>query len=1263
MKFHSLFFSLFFSLFIGFWLFIPIDYSLNQKTKRLHLISRVSEISDFNYVDLLEGNSVKSTVTDSIHCCPQIILRENNEKKIIIEVNMSVSDTTSLPLLPKNVFRSFPKKKRPANKIVLISSNFPINSWIHCVVQSEEFMDRKELNKSDHNDDNEVSNDKNCKNENVTKNKLLRGVEKTIISLYFDGKLIASDSAVGGRPSVYQSVIIGTIPTQLASRNPNNDYFCSNNIDCDYDDNNSKSDNDDNNCKKNVANDNLLALDSSITNDNHIWNSGSSSSSPLIADVYWTSTSSKAGLPSAPQLSQTKSNPLGVTSEIKENFKLENNQYKSIKNMKVNGADKFDKSSFVGIQCENLGPPSGMFSKLQNSLATAVLVLEVETSLLIARIHSEKSSSTSFSTSGVTSSLFSETELNSSASLSNNFATSFVKEVESVLFLSLDILTCGNNDATIRTFQIIFKLISHFKYLTKCSYNINPDMNNSGKNEKESNVIGHENYSNQEKNGKNRENVSIFDDVRNILNEYFECLIFLVFILTDQEHIFYLPISISSRLDPSSDMKVNKTEDETVSFSDKINRVIQIFADREYVHSKDIIKQVRASNHSLLTSIDTNSFLYNVSCIFISAFSSHMILSNFFDEEKSEIKFPNTTTVFDESLFIRRKKNKKIFVTKQLLLSMCCGGGLSVSSCPSSSFTSSLQSQSQSHSHLHSDPSHDVLSQLSQLSHQSQYSNSHQYSGIILGNYPHFPYPCSSLTRSTTNSINDSHDRNKMNLLGIKGSGLLEVDYLRIKMGFDLECVGSCVKTMREGCMLLGFDEMIIAYDGRNDMNNSNTIGNDNNDTNIKSLNINNGDHKNNENYEGNKTEEGKGKEKERERGVKKQKKKIENLSNNFNFPNIENVISIFRKIMTSNELKSTDRDKNGSENKFENIDMRNENKMKVNKNKEPKIEGEVCKNNGHKDEGLEGDESSSDLLFNLSLHLSQLKCLSVQTNISQNKEKELLFNEDFLADFFMPSSSSLSSSSSSSSSSSLFNSKDFRHSTTTLSDEGIASHNIQRRILSQILKKNIPSLLSLASSNPVLSVLTVLGRDIIRRENDVMSVIESIMLEGNVRFIEEMYLQLWKVVRHYDGTDDNKNSNSNNYNNSNIHTNDDSISDEKSKNILLHASSAISNLSPIPPVTIPVQAPTSTSTSPSATATATATGMVRSRQIDWYSGVKGEPSCPIIILGGDVQITDGTKVRASLHFSSIASTPLTAINLDQMKGRWFYEVRLDFQI
>ena len=84
------------------------------------------------------------------------------------------------------------------------------------------------------------------------------------------------------------------------------------------------------------------------------------------------------------------------------------------------------------------------------------------------------------------------------------------------------------------------------------------------------------------------------------------------------------------------------------------------------------------------------------------------------------------------------------------------------------------------------------------------------------------------------------------------------------------------------------------------------------------------------------------------------------------------------------------------------------------------------------------------------------------------------------------------------------------------------------------------------------------------------------------------------------------------------------------------------------------------TTTTTYTTASNTASGRVRrvgSSQIDWYGGVKGQASCPIVILGGDVQITDGTKVRASLHFSSIASTPLTGINLEEMRGRWFYEV------
>jgi hypothetical protein len=63
--------------------------------------------------------------------------------------------------------------------------------------------------------------------------------------------------------------------------------------------------------------------------------------------------------------------------------------------------------------------------------------------------------------------------------------------------------------------------------------------------------------------------------------------------------------------------------------------------------------------------------------------------------------------------------------------------------------------------------------------------------------------------------------------------------------------------------------------------------------------------------------------------------------------------------------------------------------------------------------------------------------------------------------------------------------------------------------------------------------------------------------------------------------------------------------------------------------------------------------------EIDWYDGVKRASDSPIVVLGGDIKITEGIKIRASVHFSSVASTPRIAINLDHMQGRWFYECTL----
>ena len=167
-----------------------------------------------------------------------------------------------------------------------------------------------------------------------------------------------------------------------------------------------------------------------------------------------------------------------------------------------------------------------------------------------------------------------------------------------------------------------------------------------------------------------------------------------------------------------------------------------------------------------------------------------------------------------------------------------------------------------------------------------------------------------------------------------------------------------------------------------------------------------------------------------------------------------------------------------------------------------------------------------------------------------------------------------------------------------------------------EIFKKNIPSLLSLASSTPIMSVLTVLDNKISNRDVDVMSVIEAVLLEGNVSFIEEMYFHLWKFVSHHNDMLNDNYENENNDDNKQVNL-------EVTMNAQSCGNVADDSLPSSLHITIPVQTPASASACTSS-CTSTSTSTVRSSQIDWYRGVKGHPSCPIAVLGGDVQITDG---------------------------------------
>jgi hypothetical protein len=185
--------------------------------------------------------------------------------------------------------------------------------------------------------------------------------------------------------------------------------------------------------------------------------------------------------------------------------------------------------------------------------------------------------------------------------------------------------------------------------------------------------------------------------------------------------------------------------------------------------------------------------------------------------------------------------------------------------------------------------------------------------------------------------------------------------------------------------------------------------------------------------------------------------------------------------------------------------------------------------------------------------------------------------------------------------------------------------------ILGRILESSMASLLSLSSSD-ALQCMQVLNKN--TSAKDITEIFNRILQEGDINFIEKVYVRLWKSVRapsaHTLSTDFTPVA--------------ETLYPEFDKNSVESEFCTSS----------PILKKESVKINTDMTKNGNEKGSVK---IDWYHGTKGDDTCPIVVLGGDVQITDGTKVRASLHFSSVSSSPLIAINLDHMTGRWFYEV------
>ena len=167
------------------------------------------------------------------------------------------------------------------------------------------------------------------------------------------------------------------------------------------------------------------------------------------------------------------------------------------------------------------------------------------------------------------------------------------EEVESVLFLSLDILICGNNDSLTKTFLIIRNLISNLYYLLDGTSRKNCDVNSIEKNEinQDANQEINQEINHEKMKTNKNENLAIFHQLREIFEEYFECMISFVMILIHPSNVPNEYSSGYSRSDPRSKCK-NDSERKGISFSEKIYIITLLFSQRIYIDSKDIKKNM-----------------------------------------------------------------------------------------------------------------------------------------------------------------------------------------------------------------------------------------------------------------------------------------------------------------------------------------------------------------------------------------------------------------------------------------------------------------------------------------------------------------------------------------------------------------------------------------------------------------------------------------------------------------------------------------------
>jgi hypothetical protein len=189
---------------LGFWIYIPKKKkNLNDNDHyKVHLLSRIEETSDINFVSLVSGKA------SSFNTHPTVVISYEGDD-VYLEVDVTIMENNASDLKSNSDKRS----SKICRKIHLKSSQLNFDRWLNFALDLSQLSEEKVI---------EIK--PNSIEEKSSKYKVNR-IDKTIVSLFINGKLEAKTESLGGRSQLHQHIILGTIPWELGAKKIGNNHL------------------------------------------------------------------------------------------------------------------------------------------------------------------------------------------------------------------------------------------------------------------------------------------------------------------------------------------------------------------------------------------------------------------------------------------------------------------------------------------------------------------------------------------------------------------------------------------------------------------------------------------------------------------------------------------------------------------------------------------------------------------------------------------------------------------------------------------------------------------------------------------------------------------------------------------------------------------------------------------------------------------------------------------------------------------------------